>query len=187
MKCSEQEKVKAEAKEEFAEKKSILETGLKSYFNQSIMNEIFKKIDPHDFMKNVEYDLSFNEKDEPQLHIHVCEGEGEQADFYRPELYFSTAQLNTVAFSSFFSRALTADNIEFRTIFIDDPIGHFDDMNILGFTDLIRSILETNDCQIIMSTHDEKIFRILERKLNSDYYSSCFIQLLESKAISWIV
>ena len=187
VKCSEQEKVKAEAKEEFAEKKSILETGLKSYFNQSIMNEIFKKIDPHDFMKNVEYDLSFNEKDEPQLHIHVCEGEGEQADFYRPELYFSTAQLNTVAFSSFFSRALTADNIEFRTIFIDDPIGHFDDMNILGFTDLIRSILETNDCQIIMSTHDEKIFRILERKLNSDYYSSCFIQLLESKAISWIV
>ena len=184
--CSKQEKVKSEAKEEFAEKKSILETGLKSYFNQSIMNEIFKKIDPHDFMKNVEYDLSFNEKDEPQLHIRVCEGEGEQADFYRPELYFSTAQLNTVAFSSFFSRALIADNIEFRTIFIDDPIGHFDDMNILGFTDLIRSILETNDCQIIMSTHDEKIFRILERKLNSDYYSSCFIQLLESKAISWI-
>ena len=185
LECSEQEKVKAGAKEEFAEKKRILETGLKSYFNQSIMNEIFKKIDPHDFMKNVEYDLSFNDKDEPQLHIRVCESDGERADFYRPELYFSTAQLNTVAFSSFFSRALTADNIEFRTIFIDDPIGHFDDMNILGFADLIRSILETNDCQIIMSTHDEKIFRILERKLNSDYYSSCFIRLLESEAVTW--
>ena len=186
-KCLEQEKVKAEMKEEFAKKKKGLETGLKSYFNQSIMNEIFQKIDPHDFMKNVEYDLSFNEKDEPQLHIRVCESIGEQADSYRPELYFSTAQLNTVAFSSFFSRALTADNIDFRTIFIDDPIGHFDDMNILGFTDLIRSILETNDCQIIMSTHDEKIFRILERKLNSDYYSSCFIRLPESEAVTWSV
>ena len=63
-------------KEEFAEKKKGLETGLKSYFNQSIMNEIFQKIDPHDFMKNVEYDLSFNEKDEPQLHIRVCESIG---------------------------------------------------------------------------------------------------------------
>lgn len=183
--CSEQEKVKAEAAEEFAKKKNNLEIGLKSYFNQSIMNEIFRKIDPHDFMKNVEYNLSFNDKDEPQLHIRVSEGYGEQVDFYRPELYFSTAQLNTVAFSSFFSRALTADNIDFRTIFIDDPIGHFDDMNILGFTDLLRSIFETSDCQIIMSTHDEKIFRILERKLNSDYYSSCFIRLPESEAITW--
>lgn len=183
--CSEQEKVKTEAAEKFAEKKKILEIGLKAYFNQSIMNEIFRKIDPHDFMKNVEYNLSFNDKDEPQLHIRVSEGDGDQTDFYRPELYFSTAQLNTVAFSSFFSRALTADNIDFRTIFIDDPIGHFDDMNILGFTDLIRSILETNDCQIIMSTHDEKIFNILERKLNSDYYSSCFIRLPESEAITW--
>lgn len=183
--CMRQEKLIAAAKEKFEERKKTLETGLKSYFNQSIMNEIFKKIDPHDFMKNVEYDLSFNEKDEPQLHICVCEGAGEQADSYRPELYFSTAQLNTVAFSSFFGRALTADNIDFRTIFIDDPIGHFDDMNILGFTDLIRSILEINDCQIIMSTHDEKIFRILERKLNRDYYSSCFIRLPESEAVTW--
>lgn len=125
--------------------------------------------------------------DEFRKNIRVCEGDGEQADSYRPELYFSTAQLNTVAFSSFFSRALTADNIDFRTIFIDDPIGHFDDMNILGFTDLIRSILETNDCQIIMYTHDEKIFKILERKLNSDYYSSCFRRLPESDAITWSV
>lgn len=185
--CLEQQEIIEAAKEDFAEKKKNLEIGLKSYFNRTIMNEIFRKIDPHDFMKNVEYDLSFNERDEPQLHIQVCEGDGEQADSYRPELYFSTAQLNTVAFSSFFSRALTADNIDFRTIFIDDPIGHFDDMNILGFTDLIRSILETNDCQIVMSTHDEKIFKILERKLNSDYYSSCFIRLPESEAVTWSV
>lgn len=185
--CLKQEKVIEVEKKDFAEKKKNLEIGLKSYFNRTIMNEIFRKIDPHDFMKNVEYDLSFNERNEPQLHIRVCEGDGEQADSYRPELYFSTAQLNTVAFSSFFSRALTAENIDFRTIFIDDPIGHFDDMNILGFTDLIRSILETIDCQIIMSTHDEKIFKILERKLNSDYYSSCFIRLPESDAVTWSV
>lgn len=169
----------------FEKKQKDLENGLKSYFNQSIMNEIYKKIDPHDFMKDVEYDLSFNDKDEPQLCIRVCEKEGENIDSYRPEWYFSTAQLNTVAFSSFFGRALVAENISFRTIFIDDPIGHFDDMNILGFTDLIRSILEKDNCQIIMSTHDEKIFRILERKLDNEYYSSCFIQLPESEAVVW--
>lgn len=178
-----QEKKIEEARKVFVEKKGILEKALKSYFNYSMMNEIYKKIDPHELMKDVEYDLSFNSKDDPQLCIRVCESGN--LDSYRPEWYFSTAQLNTVAFSSFFSRALIAENLEFRTIFIDDPIGHFDDMNILGFTDMIRSILETNDCQIIMSTHDEKIFRILERKLDAEYYSSCFIRLPESEAVKW--
>lgn len=108
-----------------------------------------------------------------------------EANFYRPEWYFSTAQLNTVAFSSFFSRALLAKDLDFSTIFIDDPIGHFDDMNVLGFADLVRSILELRDCQIVMSTHDEKIFGILKRKLDDEYYSSCFIRLPESKAVTW--
>lgn len=180
-----QKKKEEQAREDFEEKKKVLEKGLKGYFDQDIMNEIFQKIDPHDFMKNVEYDLSFNDNGEPQLCIHVLEDKDGGSDSYRPEWYFSTAQLNTVAFSSFFSRALKAKDLDFRTIFIDDPIGHFDDMNVLGFADLIRSILELSDCQIIMSTHDEKIFEILERKLSDEYYSSCFIRLPESKAVTW--
>ena len=66
----------------------------------------------------------------------------ELKEFYRPETYFSTAQLNTVAFSSFFGRALSANNLPVKAICIDDPIGHFDDMNIWEFTDMIRCILE---------------------------------------------
>ncbi len=175
----------SDVKAHYEDKKRKLEDGLQSYYSQLSMNEIFKKINPHDFMKNVKYHLSFNEKDEPQLNIYVSEANDEMSDEYRPEWYFSTAQLNTVAFSSFLSRALAADNLRLGTIFIDDPIGHFDDMNILGFTDLIRSIFERSDCQIIMSTHDEKIFRILERKLDDEYYSSCFIRLPESEAVIW--
>lgn len=43
-----------------------------------------------------------------ELVIHAMENIDENAEDsnYRPEIYFSTAQLNTVAFSSFFSRAL---------------------------------------------------------------------------------
>ncbi len=183
--CLEQVEEKERLQQKFIEKKKILEEGLKAYFNQSIMNEIYRKIDAHDIMKDVDYQLSFNEKDEAQLCIQAFGDKEGETKTYRPEWYFSTAQLNTVAFSSFFSRALTANNLEFRTIFIDDPIAHFDDMNILGFTDLIRSILEMNDCQIIMSTHNEKIFRILERKLDAEYYSSCFIRLPEGEAVTW--
>lgn len=170
-----------EAEGYFLIAKGIFEERLKDYFSQNIMNEIYQKIDPHDFMKNVDYHLSFNEKDEPQLYILVNEQIDGEAESYRPEWYFSTAQLNTVAFSSFFGRALSTKNLAFRTIFIDDPISHFDDMNVLGFSDMIRSIIESMDCQIIMSTHDRKIYNILRRKLDDQYYSSCFIDLVKNE------
>lgn len=169
--------------EEFKEEKNRFEISLKDYFSQAIINEIFQKIDPHDIMKNITYHLNFNEKDEPQLFINVFASEKD--DNYRPEAYFSTAQLNTVAFSSFFGRALSANSTKIKTICIDDPIGHFDDMNILGFTDMIRCILETQDCQIIMSTHDKKIYEIMQRKLNNQYYNTSFIRLADSEKVSW--
>lgn len=170
-----------EAQDHFQVSKETFEKSLKAYFSQNIMNEIYQKIDPHDFMKNVDYHLSFNEKDEPQLYIVVNEQIDGEAESYRPEWYFSTAQLNTVAFSSFFGRALSTKNLAFRTIFVDDPISHFDDMNVLGFSDMIRSIIESMDCQIIMSTHDRKIYNILRRKLDDQYYSSCFIDLVKNE------
>ena len=176
---------KQEAKEKFDIEKEKLENKLKAYFSQTIMNEIYQKIDPHDIMKNVIYHLNFNEKDEPQLFVEVCEEEKADKEFYRPETYFSTAQLNTVAFSSFFGRALSANNLPIKAICVDDPIGHFDDMNILGFTDMIRCILEKQDCQIIMSTHDEKVYQIMKRKLDTDYYNTSFIQLENSEKVVW--
>lgn len=60
-----------------------------------------------------------------------------------------------------------------------NPIGHFDDLNILGFADLLRSVLEAYDCQIVIATHDDKVFNILERKLSNEYYNSKFIRLPE--------
>lgn len=151
---------------------------MKNYFNQQIINEIYKKINPHEIMREMRYELSFNDNEEPQLVIKTSTG-GEKGDSYRPEGYFSTAQLNAIAFSSFLGRALKADSMPIQSIFIDDPVGHFDDINILGFADLIRSILESTNYQIIMSTHDEKVFQILQRKLSKDYYSARFIRLEE--------
>lgn len=164
-----------------------LEKELSLYFSKSTMNEIYQKIDPHDVMKRLEYHLSFNDAQKGELFITLSESESDSDSDYRPEIYFSTAQLNTVAFSSFFSRALDRkNNLPIQTIFIDDPIGHFDDMNILGFADLMRSLIDNSNWQIVISTHDEKIFRILQRKLSGEYYSSCFLKLPSGKGIKWI-
>ena len=152
------------------------------------MDEIYQKIDAHDVMKHLRYELSFNDNQKGELVIHAMENIDENAEDsnYRPEIYFSTAQLNTVAFSSFFSRALNSfSKLPIQSIFIDDPIGSYDDMNALGFADLIRSLLENSKCQIIMSTHDETIFKILQRKLDNRYYSSCFIELPYGNGIKW--
>ena len=114
----------------------------------------------------------FSKDGTPLLFISVTDGERE----IRPEWYFSTAQLNTLVFSAFFSRALRS-NLPLKTIFIDDPIAHFDDMNILGFADLMRCLITKTSFQFVMSTHDRKIFEIMKRKLPTKYYKSRFIEL----------
>lgn len=178
VKLREQEKKIEEQKAQFEKARDELEIRMKEYFDQELINEIYKKINPHEIMKEMKYELSFNDREEPQLIIKTATGK-EYGDSYRPEGYFSTAQLNAIAFSCFLGSALKNQNMAIRSIFIDDPLDHFDDINILGFVDLIRSILESTDYQIIMSTHDEKAFRILQRKLSDAYYSSQFIRLGE--------
>lgn len=115
-----------------------------------------------------------DEKNEPELYIKTL---ADKREPYHPELFFSTAQLNTVALSSFLSRALSLTEIPIGTIVIDDPVGHFDDMNILGFADLMRSIIEKSQKQIVITTHDETVYQIFRRKLPPEIYSSRFIDM----------
>ena len=152
--------------------KKELEVKLKEHFNQTFMNWIYNRIDPHREMKDVKYTIDFSEDGKPLLYITVTDG----VHPIRPEWYFSTAQLNTLAFSSFFSKALSSD-LPLKTIFVDDPIAHFDDMNILGFADLMRCLITETSFQFVMSTHDRKIYDIMRRKINPKYYRATYIEL----------
>ena len=163
------------AKESVEREKKELLKKMDDYFRQPLFNEIYQKIDPHPYMKNVEYQIQYNEdKNEPELYINA---RMEEQDIYQPEWFFSTAQLNTVALSSFLSRALSLTELPIGMILIDDPVGHFDDMNILGFADLIRSILEKSEKQIIITTHDETVYQIFRRKIPPEKYKARFIDM----------
>lgn len=153
---------------------SILKENIKNYFSGENANIIYHKIDPNNDLTDLKFTLSF-EDDKPQLNYEMTRKK--DSNGYTAEMYLSTAQLNAVAFSSFFARALSENQLEIQSIIVDDPIGSFDDMNILGFADLIRSIIMNTESQIIMTTHDSKIFSIMKRKLDSKYHSSCFIEL----------
>lgn len=80
-----------------------------------------------------------------------------------------------VRFLKFLGGALSASNPKVNTIFIDDPIGHFDDLNVLSFIDVLRIIISETDWQIIISTHEESFYEIMKVKLNPKYYNSKFL------------
>lgn len=62
-------------------------------------------------------------------------------------------------------------------IMIDDPIQSMDSINVLSMIDLLRSISIRFNKQIIISTHDENFFELLQRKIPANALGSKFLKL----------
>lgn len=154
--------------------KAKIETNIMNKFNGMTIDSVYKRIEPHKVYTKLKYEVAFNDKDTPELYI---KGEDEESNFtILPQLFYSSAQLNTVALSIFLGEAISNQSPQIKTLFIDDPIGHFDDINILGFVDLLRTIVSKYGWQVIISTHDEVLFNILRKKISSKFYKSKFIE-----------
>ncbi|MGV8979901.1 hypothetical protein [Clostridium sp.] len=164
--------------------KDELEKNAGEVLNGAIVNTIYKKIEPHKVFDSLKYELNFNKEDKPELFI-VSESSKNGKEI-SPQLFFSTAQLNTIALSIFFAGALSISDAKVKTIFIDDPIGHFDDINVLAFVDVLRSIVRNGEWQIVISTHDETFFNILQNKISSKYYNSKYIKFSSIGEITYV-
>lgn len=149
---------------------------INNFFYEDLINSIYKKIDPHPAFKKVEFKADFD-SDKPGLNIVVSDELGEQIS---PILYFSAAQTNILSLSVFLASALHAKDDEgnpINVVMIDDPIQSMDSINILSTIDLLRSICVQFDKQIIISTHDENFFALLQRKIPAQILGSKFLQL----------
>lgn len=149
---------------------------INNFFYEDLINSIYKKIDPHPAFKKVEFKADFD-SDKPGLNIVVSDEVGEQIS---PILYFSAAQTNILSLSVFLASALHAKDDEgnpINVVMIDDPIQSMDSINILSTIDLLRSICVQFDKQIIISTHDENFFALLQRKIPAQIFGSKFLQL----------
>ncbi len=62
-------------------------------------------------------------------------------------------------------------------IFIDDPIQSMDSINILSTIDLIRSIVFNQKKQIVLSTHDDNFFNLLQKKIPPGKFKAKYIEL----------
>ncbi|PEL43855.1 AAA family ATPase [Bacillus wiedmannii] len=154
--------------------KKYIEKRINDAFNITSINNIYSRIDPHPNLSliNFEPDLT---KENPELNIYASNGEEKKV---APVLYFSSAQVNILSLSIFLARALQEDEeTGISTIFMDDPIQYLDNINILSFIDLIRTISTESNRQVIISTHNETFYNLLKRKLNPNFCSSKFIEL----------
>jgi len=146
--------------------------GVDQYFNKDVINQIYSKIEPHP--KLTEIDIRAESTGRlPRLTIRAKSDSEELA----PGLFLSTGQVNVLSLSIFIARAYEMGNGNFNCIFMDDPVQNMSDINVLSFVDLLRILIMDQDRQVMISTHDEKFFRLLKNKLSPDFFKSKFIEL----------
>lgn len=148
---------------------------INSVLNQEIINDIYKKIDPHPDFKTIKLVPQFDGI-KPRLFIKAVNEESN--DEIDPILYLSSAQVNILSLSIFLAKALQNKDVMVNTIFMDDPIQYLDSINVLSFIDLLRSITADKqlDRQVVISTHDENFFNLLKKKFDPEYYDAKFIE-----------
>lgn len=161
-----------DAEQSYQKAKKEMENNFRSFFENFQINDIYEKLEPHETLKTLISEFRFNDNDKAELVFKVV---GNDDKKYSPEWYFSTAQLNVVAFSIFLGRALQTQDAPINSIFIDDPVGHFDEINVVCFVDLLRNIIENTGRQLIISTHEERVFNLIRRKLPESEYPACYI------------
>lgn len=150
----------------------FLQGSIESFFHENLINDLYKKIDPHPDFKSVEFKANFD-TDTPRLDVFVRNVKDESVLI--PNLYFSTAQINILSLSIFLASALNSKDYE--CIFIDDPIQSMDSINMLSTIDLLRSIVVNYKKQVILSTHDENFHDLLKKKMPVDLFNSKFLEL----------
>lgn len=171
-------KVKKNLTEEKVKVSEYLEKQIKSFFFEDLINDLYKRIDPHPDYKKVKFIPDFKDS-KPKLNVCVYQ-EKDNTNFIIPNLYFSQAQLNILSLCIFLAKALNAkdnDDKPIECIFIDDPIQSMDSINILSTIDLLRSIIVNQKKQIILSTHDENFHNLLKKKIPSNLFKSKFMEL----------
>lgn len=143
-----------------------LKKKIDSYFYSELVNQIYSKIDPHPGFKKVVFECTFSDNDKPKLNVYLTNDES--SAIISPNIYLSSAQISVLSLSIFMARALHSEEYKGNTvdcILIDDPVQSMDSINVLSVIDLFRNLAVTFDKQIIISTHDERFYKLFKAKV----------------------
>jgi hypothetical protein len=148
-----------------------IQKGINNYFNKDVINQIYKRIEPHPSLTEVNFKAEVGSNG-PRLLI-TAKGLNDEVN---PNLFLSAGQVNILSLSIFLAKAFEYGSDTISTIFMDDPVQNLSDINILSFIDLLRTLTTEHNKQIVLSTHEEKFFRLLQNKLPPEYCSSKYLE-----------
>ncbi len=85
-----------------------------------------------------------------------------------PSDYYSESQMQIIMLSLFLSATLTQNWSSFTPILLDDPVTHFDDLNVYSLLDLVKGLINESDNkkQFIISTCEDRFFRLMKQKFS---------------------
>lgn len=130
-----------------------------------LLRRIYSKVDPHPMFREIWLRSQYRHQ-KGRVNSFVEAPEDPNIDgSVDPFDFMSSSQVNVVALSIFLAMNLGLKTIPVDTIILDDPLQSLDDINLLGFVDLLRRIRDDGSRQILISTHDPRLATLLERKL----------------------
>lgn len=146
--------LKALAEKIDLQKENIIKSKIEK---NGLVCSLYEAINPHPFYR----ELRLKQRNQG-IEI-TCDESGER---FFLDYILSSAQNNVLALSIFMGFALQQQWSKLNQIFIDDPIQNMDDINILSFIDILRSLFNENNMkkQIIISTHDFKLAELFRKK-----------------------
>ena len=127
---------------------------------EPLMNDIYSRLDPHPAFTRLDFRIeTYRSRGTATANV-IDVVEKVSAN---PMLVFSSAQANAVVLAAFLALGWAAGDRGLPFVLLDDPLQALDDVNVLGFADLVRHLRRQR--QIAVATHEERFASLLERKL----------------------
>jgi DNA repair exonuclease SbcCD ATPase subunit len=95
-----------------------------------------------------------------------------------PQLILSEGQLAANGFSILCSASVSYRWSKWRCLLLDDPLQHNDIIHAAAFTDVMRNLVELQDYQVFMSSHDRAETEFIERKFTAACLPCTIVHLL---------
>jgi exonuclease SbcC len=128
---------------------------------EPLLQRIYASVDPHPSFRAVRF-LTDTVRGRGQLRTTLDDQVHNLSDV-DPAIVLSSSQLNVLAVVTFTAMNLSATALPLELAALDDPLQSLDNVNLLGLADLFRRA--RNERQLIVSTHDDRLASLLERKL----------------------
>lgn len=126
-----------------------------------LFQRIYSRIDPHPTFRVTQI-VAGMERGKGKLDVGIADPDASAAARHAGPL-LSSSQLNSFAVSLFLAMNLALPSLKLGVTILDDPLQSLDSINLLGLVDVLRRYRAHR--QIIVSTHEERLVGLLQRKL----------------------